>query len=157
MKLWTKNQRQWRSGSVWQAWHFKATLQHFYTSESPNFSPMNVSIHTYIQQRSDYLLFALAELRRDLLSDWALLDSPENDGSGRPIGFTKLFCTLLGVQNIRTLSHCGSFWSGQKILIVAWAMLSLVPACHFTPAAKTGKQSVDIKKATVAAAVSPYS
>jgi hypothetical protein len=35
-------------------------------------------------------------------------------------------------------------------------MLSLVPACHFTPAAKTGKQSADIKKTIQAAGVSPY-
>jgi hypothetical protein len=44
----------------------------------------------------------------------------------------------------------------RKKIIVAWAMLSLVPACHFTPAAKTGMQTADIKKATRIAPASPY-
>jgi len=40
-----------------------------------------------------------------------------------------------------------------KSLIVAFAVLSDVAACHFTPASKTVKQSADIKKVTQAAAV----
>jgi len=44
-----------------------------------------------------------------------------------------------------------------KIIIVAWAVLSDVPACHFTLTAKTVKQSADIKETTHAAVVLPYS
>jgi len=39
------------------------------------------------------------------------------------------------------------------MLIVACAVLSDVPACHFTLASKTVKQSADIKKSTQAASV----
>ena len=137
---------QWRrSGSVWHSWRLKATLQHLYTSENPDFFAMKVRVHIYNSDQFACFLHSQNTIGACCLSDWSLLDSPENDRLVRTLGFAKLFYTPLGGQIIHTLSHCGTFWCGVKNFIVAWAVLSYVPACHFTLAAKTGKQSADIK------------
>ena len=102
-------------------------------------------MHIYNSDQFACFLHSQNTIGACCLSDWSLLDSPENDRLVRTLGFAKLFYTPLGGQIIHTLSHCGTFWCGVKNFIVAWAVLSYVPACHFTLAAKTGKQSADIK------------
>jgi hypothetical protein len=97
---------------------------------------MKVRVNTYNSDQFAFCWHSQNTVDTCLLPDWALLDSPENDRAVKPIGFAKLFYTPLGAQIIRTLSYCEGFRNGQKILIVAWAVLSDVPACHFTHCSK---------------------
>jgi hypothetical protein len=118
---------------------------------------MKVRVNTYHSDQFACFLHSQNTVNTCRLPEWALLALAENERSVRTKGFAKLFYSLLGAQIIRNLSYCGKFEMDRKSLLLPGLCSLMYQLAISLTAANTVKQFADIKKATQAAAVLPYS